>query len=139
LGEGSLIRHVILESTKHQLQRSESEKLIFLRLVNKLLTFHANRNFVALFTPAATEIWPKRAEFIFTLYKVIQNDFLFISSNTVVRVYGVLLLNNWGRLEESTHFEHGSLSADFQCGHLAALQSQDGVGNEQVVLCAPLS
>ena len=53
--------------------------------------------------------------------------------------YDVLLLNNWDAVEEPTHFEHGPLSADFQCWRLAAPQSQDGVDSEKVVLCAPLS
>jgi hypothetical protein len=82
----------MLETTDYQLQRSESSKLIFLNLVNKLRTFYANLNFAALFAPAATELWPERAEFIFTIYRVIQYDF-FITSNTVLRVYGALLLN----------------------------------------------
>ena len=59
--------------------------------MNKLRTFYANRNFVALFTPAATELWREQAELIFTLYRIIQYNF-FISSNTVLRVGDVLLL-----------------------------------------------
>ena len=44
--------------------------------------------------------------------------------------YDVFLLNNCDAVEEPTHFEHGPLSADFQCWRLAALRSQDGVGSE---------
>jgi hypothetical protein len=45
-------------------------------MVNQLPTSYAIPNFVAPVTPAATELWPVRAEFIFTIYRVIQNDFL---------------------------------------------------------------
>ena len=58
--------------------------------------------------------------FMFTLYRIIHIHTLqgysirfFITSNTVLRVYGVLLLNNWGTVAEPSHFEHGPLSADF--------------------------
>jgi hypothetical protein len=46
-----------------------------------------------------------------------------------MRVYG-MLLDNWGTVEVSTHFQHVPLSADFKYERLAALQSQDGVDSE---------
>jgi hypothetical protein len=82
---------VILETTKYQLQRSESEKLIILHLENKLPTFYANRNFVALFTPAATELWPERAEFILTLYRVIQYNFFYNFKHHFARIWRVVI------------------------------------------------
>jgi hypothetical protein len=82
---------MILEATKYQLQRSESEKLIFLHLANKLPTVYANRNFLTLITSAATELCPERAEFIFTLYRVIQYDFFYIFEHRFARIWRVII------------------------------------------------
>jgi hypothetical protein len=56
-----------------------------------------------------------------------------------MHLYGVLL-NNWRTMDVSTHFQHVPLSADFKCGRLAALQSQDGVDSERVIfVCSTIT